>query len=173
MCNPRLVDAAKAEESSFDELYRRYLVMVRGRALRICGEIGTAEDIAQEVFLKFIEHRGRGGTEQETAAFLYRMTTNLALNRIRDAKRRRALLSQNTSFDRSGEGAPEDRIALQRVLSAVGDEEGTIAIYYYVDGMEQEEIAALLSMERRTVGRRLERFRERAKKVLATAGGAQ
>ena len=34
--------------------------------------------------------------------------------------------------------------------------------------MEQEEIAQLLGMQRRTIGRRLERFREEARKVLAS-----
>ncbi|OGQ77391.1 MAG: hypothetical protein A2289_17140 [Deltaproteobacteria bacterium RIFOXYA12_FULL_58_15] len=148
------------------EAYRSHITMVRGRALRILGVEAAAQDVAQETFMKLLEYRRKGISEDNTAAFLYRAATNLALNRLRDAKRRQELLEEQASHTSPSASDPTDRPALRRILGLVGREEAEIAIYYYVDGMEQEEIAELLQMERRTVGRRLERFCAKAQKLL-------
>jgi RNA polymerase sigma-70 factor, ECF subfamily len=149
-----------------DALYRRFVVMVRNRALALTRNPAAAEDVTQEVFLKLLEHRRKGGTELETAAFLYRMTTNLCLNKLRNERTRSDLIWRNRGGESPTTQNIDDDLALRRALQVVPEEDATIAIYYYLDGMEQEEIAELLSMQRRTVGRRLERFREQARKAL-------
>jgi RNA polymerase sigma-70 factor (ECF subfamily) len=154
---------SSAEE--IDSAYRRHLTMVRGRALRLLGSEAAAADVAQETFVKLIEYRRKAGPEDNTAAFLYRLVTNLALNRLRDTRRRAELLDSAAPVGASSP-EPTDRLALRKVLAAVGEEEAQIAAYYYVDGLEQEEIAALLGLERRTVGRRLERFCVKARRLL-------
>jgi RNA polymerase sigma-70 factor, ECF subfamily len=161
----RIEEAAMVLVSDIGEAYRCHIAMVRGRALRILGVEATAQDVAQEAFVKLLEYRRRGPLEDNTSAFLYRVATNLALNRLRDSKRRQELLLAQSQTG-STVDEPIDRVALRKVLGLVGKDEAEIAIYYYVDGMEQEEIAELLHMERRTVGRRLERFCVRARKLL-------
>ena len=141
--------------------------MVRNRALRILNNMAAAEDVAQDVFIKFMEHRNKGGTEREIAAFLYRIATNLALNKLRNTTKRSQLLQRNKQSSEVRDQI-ENKIAIETVLTKVTEEEACIATYYYVDGMEQEEIGNLLSMNRRTVGRRLEKFRDKAKKIIGT-----
>jgi RNA polymerase sigma-70 factor (ECF subfamily) len=155
------------EQADIGELFRRYVAMVRGRALRILGNPALAEDVAQEVFIRYLKRRRAGKVEENTAGMLYRIATNLALNTLRDRKRRREIL-EGARHELQPEQAqgPEDLLTLRQILARVPKEEARIASYYYVDGMEQDEIATLLDMERRTVGRRLERFRERARKYL-------
>lgn len=148
-------------------LFRRYIVMVRGRALRILGNPALAEDVAQEVFVKYWRRRVAGGSEENTAAFLYRMSTNLALNHLRDSRRRRELNEGAQASPAEGqELCPEDLLAIRQILAKTPEDEARIASYYYLDGMDQDEIAALLSMQRRTVGRRLDRFHQRARRML-------
>ena len=160
------------DELEFAELYRKHITMIRHRARYLLKNEQAAEDIAQETFLKFLNYQQKGGTAQETAAFLYRTATNLALNRIRDSKRRRELLAQNTPEKRTHERDPTDRMALERVLCQASAEEAQIAVHYYIDGMTQHEIAELLGIQRRTIGRRLERFNQLSRSILETEKGS-
>jgi DNA-directed RNA polymerase specialized sigma24 family protein len=61
---------------------------------------------------------------------------------------------------------PEARTALRAVLAHVEDELAQVAVFYYVDDMDQAEIAAVLGVSRRTIGYRLDRFREEALRIL-------
>jgi RNA polymerase sigma-70 factor (ECF subfamily) len=159
-----MTSAAQADISA---LYRRHVALVRGCALRILGEPAAAEDVAQEVFIRFLKHRERSGSERDTAAFLYRTSTHLALNRLRDARRRQGLHEAHAP-DTGLEGArsPEDGLALRKVLAEADPEQAQIAACYFIHGMEHEEIAELLGLPRRTVGRRLEKFRAHAERML-------
>jgi RNA polymerase sigma factor (sigma-70 family) len=161
---------ARLEPAEITHVYRTYVAMVRRRAERVVGNAAVAEDLAQQAFIRYLEHRRAGGSENDTAAFLYRTATNLALNHLRDRQRRseleRANLSAGAAVVHDG---VEDRLALRRVLAAVSEEEATIAAYYYLDGLEHEEIATLLGVRRRTVGRRLVSFHEQAQRLLRGA----
>jgi len=153
-----------------DAIYRRHLVLVRGRALRILGNRALAEEVAQEAFIRFIGRRCRLGEEDNPAGMLVRIVTNLALNMLRDAKRRRELLEESgpdPEAGRPGGLAPEELLLLRQVLARVPQREARVASYYYLDGMEHEEIAALLGTHRRAVGRTLDKFRARATRLLA------
>ena len=96
---------------------------------------------------------------------MYRSVTNLALNRLRDRKRRRALIEAHTA-SLNGSSEPSDRLLIRQILGLVGKREAEVAVYYYIEELEQQEIAALLELPRRTVGRRLEAFRRRAEALL-------
>lgn len=148
-----------------DVAYRTHVAMVRGRARSILRDARLADDITQDVFVRYIRYRQRGGDERETAAFLFRTTTNLALNHIRNRKRRRELLQQQ-NYASSTEPHVVDRLALEAVLEQVDETQAQVAVYYYIDGMEQQEIADVTGMQRRTVGRVLERFRKHARKIM-------
>ena len=148
------------------DAYRRCYPLVRNRAFRILGDAAAAEDVAHETFMKLIEYSNKGTVIDNVPALLYRVATNLSLKRLRDSQRRHSLLTAKHPWREHPVDPTDDRIALRYVLAHVGEQEAQIAAYYYVDGLEQEEIATLLGMERRTVGRRLERFRERAQRLL-------
>src|SRR6185369_5930377 len=105
------------------------------------------------------------------STWLYRITTNLCLNRIRDNRRRRERLAEAADDGRqpmapTAAPTPEARTTLRGVLAKVDDELAQVAIYYYVDDMDQAEIATVLGVSRRTIGYRLDRFREEAQRVL-------
>ncbi len=155
-----------ANDLEIARLYRRHLTMVRNRGLRLLGDVSAAEDVAQEVFVTFLSKSRAGLSADNASALLYRMTTNRALNLLRDGKRRRELLDANTQAAATVTPEAERRIDLRRALAELPLELATIATYYYVDGMEQAEIAELLTMNRRTVSRRLDGFRTQAQRLL-------
>ncbi len=140
--------------------------MVRKRAERLLGDAVAAEDVAQDTFVRYLRFRRRDQSARDLAALLYRIATNLSLDRLRRRSRKRALLERYTPPPPCNPSPLDDRIALRQALAVTGRREAEIAAYYYVDGMQQDEIARLLGMQRRTVGRRLERFRRRASRFL-------
>jgi RNA polymerase sigma-70 factor (ECF subfamily) len=159
-----------APPSDISTLYRRHIALVRNCALRILGEPAAAEDVAQEVFIRFLRHRDRSGSERDTAAFLYKTSTHLAINRLRDARRRDSLQQiHGPQGEPESPHSPEDGLALRKVLAEADAEQAQIAACYFIHGMEHEEIAELLGIPRRTVGRRLEKFREHAERMLQGA----
>ena len=166
-----MMEAQASAELSI--LYRRYVTMIRERTRRVLGDPAMAEDITQEAFILLFDRIKSDRMPDAPAAFLYRAATTRALNVLRDGKRRTALVARDQSALVPETATPADRDArmdLARVLGAVDEELATIAVCYYVDGMDQDEIGALLGLHRRTVSRRLDEFRERGRSVLAPGG---
>lgn len=164
---------ATLSRKEVEALFRTYGPLVRRRARSILGNDAAADDATQEVFVKVLARLDDFRGESQPSTWLYRITTNLCLNRIRDERRHRDRLEElgagrqaNLSAERPATGGPEARIALQALLRSLPAELAEVAVYYHVDGMEQEEISALVGVARRTVGYRLERFREEARKLL-------
>jgi RNA polymerase sigma-70 factor (ECF subfamily) len=101
--------------------------------------------------------------ESSLTTWLYQVTTNHCLNAIRDgARRRRALERRMPAHEPVSESA-EDRVGVDELLQQLPRELAEVAIYYYVDQMNQDEIAALLGISERTVRNRLRDFRDQAR----------
>ncbi|MDX2022884.1 MAG: sigma-70 family RNA polymerase sigma factor [Deltaproteobacteria bacterium] len=165
--------AATLSRKEVEALFRTYGPLVRRRARSILGNDSEADDATSEVFVKVLLRLDDFRGESQPSTWLYRITTNLCLNRIRDEKRHRARLEElgearqaHIAAERPATGGPEGRLALQVLLQTIPADLAEVAVYYHVDGMEQEEIAAVMGVARRTIGYRLERFREEARKHL-------
>jgi RNA polymerase sigma-70 factor (ECF subfamily) len=170
--SPSSIDRAEIES-----LYRRYGALVRRRARSILADDHEAQDAMQEVFVRVIAAMAEFRGQSQPSTWLYRITTNLCLNRIRDSRRRRDRLNEAAEDSAlplapSQPPPPEARAALQAVMRQVSDDLAQVAVYYYVDDMDQAEIAAILGVSRRTIGYRLDRFREQAQRVLGEGGVA-
>ena len=76
------------DAEAFDTLFRRYFAKVYRQATHLVGTAAEAEEVVQEVFLAVYEksHTFRG--ESAFATWLYRLTVNAALSRLRRRKRR-------------------------------------------------------------------------------------
>lgn len=154
--------------STIEQLYRRYgpAVLRRGRA--ILGNEEMAQDLLQEVFMQVVEQRGRFRGEASPMTWIYRITTNLALNRLRDGRRRDELLREKQAPPGAVEPLVEARLTLAAILLDVPEELRAIAIYHHVDRMSHAEIAGILGVSRRTIGNRLEEFHRRARVAAGT-----
>ncbi|MFO0745965.1 MAG: sigma-70 family RNA polymerase sigma factor [Myxococcota bacterium] len=155
-------------EHDLGHLYRSHITMIRRRCRRIVGDEPMADDLAQDVFVTYAEKYGAGPSPERAGALLYAMATNRAINALRDGRRRRELLAAEGPAAEAGPAAPSDAgIDVRRVLAHVDPELAAIAVYYYVDGMDQDEIADVTALHRRTVSRRIEAFREAAQRLFA------
>jgi RNA polymerase sigma-70 factor (ECF subfamily) len=176
-----LVDRAKdGDARAFEALVRRYERWVFTLALRMVGNRGDAEDVAQEVFLK--AYRGlqgfRGGSRFST--WLYAIASHHCLNHLagRDSRARRAERTGNSAdgqggvlpsaLDRVADASPgpdavlerhELRRVIQRELLQLTEHHRIVIILRDIQGMSYEEIAATLGVELGTVRSRLHRAR--------------
>lgn len=72
-----------SDEEGFTWLFIRYYPLVFQLAFRYVGQEAEAEDIAQEVFLRFYHLPPHGTTEAQQKAWLCRVAINLGLNAVR------------------------------------------------------------------------------------------
>ena len=151
-------------------LYRQHVTMARQRAMRLLGDAAQAQAVTTEAFLKLLEYYDRPTTPAATAAFLYRNTTNLALNRLREGQRQR----EQAAYRGPTQAASRQISAmgqLRDILALVSYDEAQVAAYYYVDGLEADEVAELLNIERQTFAARLRGFEARAARLMQVTGG--
>jgi RNA polymerase sigma-70 factor, ECF subfamily len=139
--------------------YARYGGALLRKAERVLGSRASAEDLVQALFVDLLE---RG--EEPELPYLYRAITNRCLTYLRDEGNRARLLA---THDDALRGAARTRCddhvigmdLLAKLTRALEPETLEIVIYRYFDDMTQEEIAAMLGLSRKTVGKRLDRAR--------------
>lgn len=141
-----------------DMLYRRYGPMVMRRCRQLLGDEDEALDATQDVFVRLLTRRDRL-RDYAPCSLLYRMATNLCLNRIRDARRRKTtanstLLEQIACWE-DVEGQIEARTVLAKLFGQQRESTRTMAVLYYVDGMTLQEVAREVGMSVSGVRKRL------------------
>ena len=129
------------------------------RALRLLGDVEAARDATQEVFVRVLRAGGEVPAEPTPTAWLYRVTTNLCLNRLRDRNRQEALLAANYVGADLAPAAAEARATVRQLLTRIPEDLHEVAVYFFVDELTYDEIAPLLQVSRRTVSKRLATFR--------------
>ena len=151
-----------------ETFYVRYGPMVLRRCRRLLIDEQAAYDAAQEVFLKIIDRRGRL-TADYPSALLYRVATNVCLNRLREDRRRG--LRQNPSLlpelvlVPAREAAVSAGSLLDHLFKNETDDTRQIAVMYFVDGMTLKEIGAALELSTSGVHKRLDRLRRRIRSM--------
>ena len=135
------------------------------RARGLLGHEEDAKDALQEVFCKAM--LALPGEREGQLPWLYRVTTNECLGMLRKRRVRRHVgLDEAPVATASDPGDPLSRTQVLRVLNRVDRKSAELAVYAYVDGMTTEEIARVAGVNRKTVGKRLERFRAQARRIL-------
>src|SRR5882757_7025918 len=77
------------DESAFTYLVQKYRRQMVGFMYRLCHNPATAEELAQEVFLRVYRSRQSYEASAKFNTWLYRIATNLAVNHARDTRHER------------------------------------------------------------------------------------
>jgi len=161
------------DEDRLAELYRRYGPAVYSRCKRVLRNEALAEDATQEVFVRVLRHIEEAPDDEAALRWVYRIATNYCLNVLRDRGGQAEPVAQVP--ERAGahaEDALSDREACHRALVAVPEKLRAPAMLYYLDGLEQGQIALVLGVSRRTVINRLADFALRARRALGMESAA-
>jgi RNA polymerase sigma factor (sigma-70 family) len=144
------------------EVYRLHGRMVLRRARVILGDEEEARDALQELFMSLVNDPDKFRGESSIVTFLYRATTNLCLNRLRDRQNRSRLLDQRVSPVAGQARAPAAGLAseAQQLLAVLPGRLARVIVYAFIDEMTQEEIADMMQCSRKHVGHLIERARQ-------------
>jgi len=157
------------DDATIARLYQEWGPLVYRRCLRILHDEAEAEDALQEVFTRFLRAAHRYEERGKMLNFLYRMATNHCLNLLRARKAAPALVADGRD-ELPNHRDPADRAAIRdslRTMFGSFDERSRLIIFLHAaDGMTQEEIATVTGISRKTIGRKLARFRARLDEML-------
>lgn len=147
-------------------LYARYAPAVARRVRQFYRQ-AEVEEVVAEVFLKVVQraHTFRGDCHPYT--WLYALTTNHCLTRVRQARRREELLTSEGRLSWQPEvtvGGAEAKVFLAELWRSLDPELAEIGIYYHIDGLSQEEIGRLVGVSGRTIGTRLRQLTAAARR---------
>jgi RNA polymerase sigma-70 factor (ECF subfamily) len=140
------------------QLYQRSGAAVERRCRALLGDGEEARDMVQEVFLRAVRSAAAFRGEASPTTWLYRITTNLCLNRLRDRKAEvpiEIVAPALRAHGPSPEGETAARQAAEALLDGLDRRTREAVVYRYLDGMTQDEIARVTGWSRRTVGKRL------------------
>jgi len=106
---PLVLAAQAGDQAAFETLVGAYWREVLVHCYRMLGSFSDAEDLVQETFLRAWEKRATLTSPESYRAWLYRIATNLCLNRLRSVARRflpSDLLPPSKPADISVSGGP-------------------------------------------------------------------
>jgi RNA polymerase sigma-70 factor (ECF subfamily) len=150
--------------------YERYGRALIRKAVRLLGNTEDARDVVQGLF---VDLHQRGASPE--LPYLYVAVTNRCLTLLRDESNRTRLLERHDpSLVPGARTRCDDEVIgldlLTKLVGHLDESETQVLTYRYLDDMTQEEIATLLGLSRKTVGKRLDRIRDVARR-LSGAGG--
>lgn len=83
-----MLDVKAGDDASFNLLLQKYRTPLINFLYRMVRDSATAEDLAQEVFLRVYRARKQYSPSAKFTTWLFRIATNLALNSVRDNRHR-------------------------------------------------------------------------------------
>jgi RNA polymerase sigma-70 factor (ECF subfamily) len=155
-----MLDVKAGDEASFDLLLEKYRTPLINFLFRMVQDAGTAEDLAQEVFLRVYRARQRYSPSAKFTTWLFRIATNLALNSVRDNRYRKLEVSLDAPSDDEGAPprevpAPEMRIDehmvergrsefIRRSIDRLPEKQRLAVLLHKYEEMDYLEIAKIL-----------------------------
>ncbi len=145
-----------------EEAVLRFGNLVWRLALARMANVADAEDVYQEVFLRYFRHEDEFESDEHRRAWLIRCTVNRAKSALLSLHRRR-ILPLETAVEIGVE--PENREVYTAVL-ALPPKYRTVIHLHYFEGMTVAEIADTLGCAEGTVKAQLHRARTQLKEAL-------
>lgn len=173
-----LIQAIKAGETAlFQELVTRYQQQVAATVVGMLGNNPVAEDVGQEVFIRFFKAIDQFKGESALGTYLTRIAMNLSLNEIKRQKRRKAFsLFSREESDRVLEvpdhGMTQEQrntqLMVQQGLQQLPEDFRSVLVLRLLEGFSTRETAEMLGIPIGTVLSRLARGQQRLKEILST-----
>jgi RNA polymerase sigma-70 factor (ECF subfamily) len=155
-----MLDVKAGDDESFNLLLRRYRTPLVNFLFRMVRDSATAEDLAQEVFLRVYRARKQYSPSAKFTTWMFRIATNLALNSIRDNRHRKMETSIDAPVD-DEESAPRELPAremridehmverdrsefIRRAITSLPEKQRVAVLLHKYEEMDYGEIAGIL-----------------------------
>ena len=158
-----------SDEQSFEAIFKRYYPLVYQLAYRCTRRHDEAEDVVQEVFLRYYRVPPQATSDGEQRAWLCRVATNLSLNALRTRQRRThheervgEMIQQEMSGDAAQSNPEQQVLAAEQaaftraILAELPERQQTYLLLRSV-GLSYAEIAQATGVAPASVGALLAR----------------
>jgi RNA polymerase sigma-70 factor (ECF subfamily) len=169
--------AQQGDMDAFESLVRKYQQRVYALCRRLTGAHQSADDLAQETFIKAYFALARFDAQWPLYPWLRRIALNSGLNYLKARKRERPLLegtlgARRTPFSAPADG-PEERLEraefdarFERAVASLSADQRSVFVLRFHESMSYEEISRTLDLPIGTVMSRLNRARQKLKSLL-------
>lgn len=147
--------------AELEQVMNMYGKMVYRLAYSQTRSVADAEDLYQEVFLRYFQKRPRFESEEHRKAWLLRVTVNRARSLFASAWFRKTVpLEECALFTQ-----PEEK-QLDEALRQLPQKDRTLLHLFYYEELSVKEIAALLQRKESTVRTQLTRARRKLAEIM-------
>jgi RNA polymerase sigma-70 factor (ECF subfamily) len=168
--------AATDRRAAAELVVKKYREPLFHHAAWILKDWEEAIDVAQDVLIKAIREPRFFDADFKMKAWLYRVTTNLCFNLVRDRRRRSAILETvpkpvvdgNDPIDRVLDGEKQERILA--AIDRLSEDHREILMLRYYSDLSYAEISDTLGIKLGTVMSRLSRARGQLVEALDALG---
>ena len=148
-----------------ETIIKKYSKTVYKIAYSIVQNRSDADDVFQNVFLKYIRKHPSFNDETHEKAWFIRVTVNAAKSYVTQAWYKKA-----EAFDEQLAYAQTEKPDLDFALKQLNPRERAIICLFYYEGYKTDEIARLMGMTSPAVRTALSRSRNKLKKILEKEG---
>lgn len=177
----RIKQVLKGDQDAYAEIVEIYKDRVYHICYRMLGNQHESEDIAQEAFLRAYVNIQRFNTNLKFSTWLYRIATNLCIDRIRKKKPDYYLDAEVAGTDGlnmysqipASTKLPEEDVekmelqeTIQMEISKLPEKYRSVIVLKYIEELSLNEISETLDLPLGTVKTRIHRGREALRKQL-------
>ena len=175
LSNKRIKEVLNGNQEAFEEIVIHFQHRLYHVCYRMLNNAAEAEDVAQEAFLRAYVNLESYDQKRKFSTWLYRIATNLCIDRIRKKKPDYyldATVPGTEGLDMYSQIAqqqqlPEEEVVkmemkdrVQYEVNRLPEKYRTIIILRYMEDLQLQEIADILEMPLGTVKTRVHRGRE-------------
>lgn len=146
-----------------EQLYREHGHVVLRRARRLLGSEAEARDAFHEIFLSLVSRPEQLRGVTRVTSWLYAVTTHYCLNALRKRRTQQRILGGLVPAPPDAGRQGELMVRVRALLEQLPPPLDEVAVYYYLDEMTHDEIAAILDCSRRQVGYLIQRLQHAAR----------
>jgi RNA polymerase sigma-70 factor, ECF subfamily len=178
--------ALAGRQDAFREIVVRFERPVFSLVARMVQDAGTAEDLAQEVFIKAFRRLDTYDPQRKFSSWLFKIAHNTTIDHLRRHAPETVPLAGEKDEDRGGlaavlaDGSSEDPSAaaerrdmaraLERAIARLRPEYRESVVMFYVDGASYQDICEVTGLPLGTVKTNLHRARKELAQHMAAQG---
>lgn len=161
------------EQQAFSEIIRRYKGKIASTIFGMLGRCDEADDIGQEVFIRFYKSINNFRGESALGTYLTRIAINLSLNEIKRRKLR-SFLSFEKLIEEGKDimdidaksNLDENKEIIQKAIHKLSAKYRSVLVLRLIDDYSTEETAKILNLPVGTVLSRLARAQIKLREYL-------
>ena len=181
LVNKRIKQVLKGDQNAFSDIVNLYQNRLYQVCYRMLGNKHEAEDIAQEAFVRAYTNLHTFDQKRKFSTWLYRIATNLCIDRIRKKKPDYYLDAEVAGTDgldmysqiAADDQLPEEQLEqmelqdrIQYEISRLPDKYRSAIVLKYMEELSLQEISEILDLPLGKVKTRIHRGREALRKQL-------